>query len=182
MNDGVPHIDRRFTAKWPRAGQHLVKQDARGKDICARIHLVSARLFRRGVCRGAVWHADLRQFSLMNPGGRRFVFIDEFGQSEIEDLYLATVGNHHVAGFNIAMNDAARVCSRERIGDLNSYAEGAVQFQRPAITKLPHVAAFDVLHCDEVQSIVLIHVEDRADVRMIQSRGQPRLAFKAFDV
>src|SRR5256885_1109031 len=45
----------------------------------------------------------------MNSAGRRFLFIQQFRQTEIQNLHLPVVGYHHVARLNVAMNDAARV-------------------------------------------------------------------------
>src|SRR2546430_15740778 len=80
------------------------------------------------------------------------------------------------------MNDAARVRRTERVGNLNPNAQRAVQLQRPSIAKLPHVLAFDELHGDEVQALRLVHIEDSADVRMVQSGSEPRLALESFQV
>jgi len=62
----VTYVDRRFAAKRPRAGEHFVKQHAERKDVGAFVHAVAARLLRRCVSRGAVGHADLGQFRVMN--------------------------------------------------------------------------------------------------------------------
>ncbi len=80
------------------------------------------------------------------------------------------------------MNDAARVRRCERVRHLNPDAQSALQFQRPAVDKLAHVLAFDILHRDEVQAFGFIHIKDGADVRMVQRRSQARLAFETFQV
>ena len=80
------------------------------------------------------------------------------------------------------MNDAARVRRRERVRHLNPDAQSALQFQRPAVDKLPHVLAFDVLHRDEVQPSGFVHIKNGADVRMVQRRSQPCLALETFQI
>ncbi len=104
----------------------------------------------------------------MNPAVCRFAFIEQFGQTKIQNLHLACIGNHDVAGLDVAMDDATRVRGRERVSHLNSDAQSALEFQWPAVNQLAHIAAFDVLHRDEVQAPGLVHVKDSADVGMIE--------------
>ena len=80
------------------------------------------------------------------------------------------------------MNDAARVCRRQRIGDLHSYQKSAAQLQRPTSNQLPDVASFDVLHRDEMQPIGLVQIEDGTNIRMVQRGGEAGFAFKALEV
>ncbi len=178
----MTHVDGGLAAKRPGAGEHLVKQHAGRKDIGARIDAIAARLFRRRVSRRAVGHADLGQLSLMNAAGLRFRFVEQFGQAKIQDLCLATFGDHHVAGFDIAMNDAARVRRGQRVRHLNPDAQSAFQFQWPPVNQLAHVFSFDVLHRNEVQTFGFVEIEDRADVRMIERRREPCFPGKTFQV
>src|SRR5882672_3132712 len=80
------------------------------------------------------------------------------------------------------MNDAARVRRRQGVGNLNPDPQSALQLQRPSIAKLADVLAFDELHGDEVQALRLVHIEDGADVRMVQSGSEPGLALESFQV
>src|SRR2546430_10313766 len=80
------------------------------------------------------------------------------------------------------MNEAARVRRGQRFCDLNPDAQSAFQLQWPAIAKLTYVRAFNVLHGDEVQSFGLVHIEDRADVRMVQGGCEARLALESFQI
>src|SRR4051794_5373403 len=107
----------------------------------------------------------------MNSGGACCFFIEQFGESEVEDFNLAARRDHHVAGFDIAMNDAARVCSTERIRSLQRDRQSTLERQRTTIHELPHVLAFDVLHGNEVNAIDLVEVEDGADVWMVERGG-----------
>ena len=86
----MTHLDSRLALERPRAGQHLVKQDAGGKNVRARIDSIAARLLGRGVGGGAVGNADFRDFSVMNSGGARRVFVEQFRQTEIEHFDLAS--------------------------------------------------------------------------------------------
>ena len=80
------------------------------------------------------------------------------------------------------MNDAASMRGSERVGDLDADQQRAFQLERMAADKLSDVAAFDVLHGDEVVAFRFVEIEDGADVWMIERGGQPRFAFKAFEV
>src|SRR6266404_9337089 len=118
----------------------------------------------------------------MNPARRRFAFVEQFSQTKVQNLCLACVGNHYVAGLDVAVNDAARVRRNERLSHLNRDPQSTLQFQWPPVHQLAHVPSFDVLHRDKVQAVGLVHIEDGADVRMIQRRSQPRFALKAFQI
>ena len=53
--------------------------------------------------------------------------IHEFGQAKVQNLRLARRRHHDVAGFDVAMDDAARMGRVQCIGDLNRYRESAAQ-------------------------------------------------------
>ena len=44
-------------------------------------------------------------------------------QAEIQQLHIAVLAHHHVAWFQIAVNDAGAVRCRERVGDLHGDAQ-----------------------------------------------------------
>ena len=50
---------------------------------------------------------------------RVVVVANQFGQTEVEHLHGTVRADHHVGRFEIAMDDAARVRGRQRIGDRN---------------------------------------------------------------
>ena len=54
--------------------------------------------------------------------------------------------------------------------------------ERSTGDELAHVLAFDVLHCDEVNAVNFVEIEDGADVWMVQRRGETCFAFKSFEV
>ena len=47
---------------------------------------------------------------------------------------------------------------------------------------MSHVSTLDVLHCDEVNAIDFIEVEDGADVWVVQCGSEARFTFKTFEV
>ena len=86
MQHGVAHVDGGLAAKRPGPGQHFVKQHAGRKDVGALIDLVAPRLFRRGVGRRAVRHADFSQLGAINSGTVGFVLVEQLGKTEVENF------------------------------------------------------------------------------------------------
>src|SRR5688572_26653034 len=111
-----------------------------------------------------------------------FGFIQQLGQAKIQNLYLSGVSDHYVAGFDIAVDDAAGVGSCQRISYLDCNQKGAAQFQWASTYQLAHIASFDVLHGDEVHTIGFVEIEDSADVRMIEGGGEACFAFEALEI
>jgi hypothetical protein len=70
------------------------------------------------------------------------------------------------------VDDTAIVGMREGIGRLDAISDGVFEGQRRA---LGNGAAVDVFHCDERAALRVAHLVDRADVRVVQSGGRPRL-------
>src|SRR5690348_12464712 len=117
----------------------------------------------------------------MNSGGRGFGVVEEFRESEVEHLYLARRRDHHVARLDIAMNDAAAMRGGECFSDLQTDQQRGLEFEWTARDELAHVLAFDELHRDEVNAVNFIEIEDRADVWVVQRRGESRFAFETFE-
>src|SRR5437764_1091262 len=112
----------------------------------------------------------------------KVVRVHELRQTEIENLHLARRRDHHVAGFDVAMNDAAPVRCRQRVGYLNCDRERAAQIERTTVDQLAHILAFDELHGDEIHATDLVEIKNRADVRVIERRSESRFTLKAFQV
>src|SRR6185503_13490350 len=108
--------------------------------------------------------------------------VEQFCETEVEHFNLTARRNHHVAGFDVAMNDASSVCSAERIRSLQRDRQSTLERQRTTIHELPHVLAFDVLHGNEVNAVDLVEIEDGADVWMVERRGQTRFAFETLEI
>src|SRR5207302_4534991 len=96
--------------------------------------------------------------------------VQKFCQSKIEDLGLTRRRDHHVAGFNVAMNYSARVSGRERVRNLDANRKGAAQIEGAAVDQLAHILAFDELHRDEMDAADFVQIKNCADVRMIERR------------
>jgi hypothetical protein len=93
--------------RWP-AGDHLVQQAAKRKDVGALVDRTAPGLLRRHVGRGSANHSRVRGHHAhrrrVRHGGAACPFKrvrlvrDELRQSKIEDLYAAFGGDLHVAG------------------------------------------------------------------------------------
>jgi len=137
-------------AKRPGTRQHFVDQHPGRENVGARIDLIAAALV-------PVRHKSLfrkaRLFSvssvLMNPLFAASVSSSSLARPKIQDLYLARISNHDVAGLDVAMNDAARVGNCERVRHLNRDSQSGSPTPRPSVHQLPHVPSFDVLHRDK---------------------------------
>ena len=103
-------------------GQRLVQHRTKGKDVGARVRRPPLQLLRRHVLEGALNRAfgrNLRRFCQRrckrgNSGRRRHVL----GQAEVEQLG-ARLGDHHVAGLEIAMDQTVTMCRSQRVGDVD---------------------------------------------------------------
>src|SRR6267142_3419596 len=101
---------------------------------------------------------------MMNSGCACGLFIEEFSQTEIQDLNLPGWRDHHIAGLNIAMNDSSGMCRCKRVCHLQGDRQSAFKRQRPTMHQLPHIATFDVLHRYKMDTTDLIEIEDGADI------------------
>src|ERR1041384_5963640 len=117
----------------------------------------------------------------MNSAGD-VTLINELGQTKVENLDLTRGRDHHVAGFDVTMDDAAFVSGRQRVGDLNRDRERAREIEWTTVNQFANVFAFDELHGDEMHAIQVIEIEDGADVRVIERRGESCFALEPFEV
>ena len=112
---------------------------------------------------------------------RAFALRQKLGETKIEELYLTAIGNENVRGLDVAVNDGLGVCGFEGIGHLVAIFRDALDFHGFSGNEVLEGVAFQVFHDDETLAFILIHVIDRADMRMIQGGGGPRFALEAFD-
>src|SRR3954469_24206496 len=99
----------------------------------------------------------------MNARRSGGVFVNEFGETKVEDFHLARGSNHHIPGLDVAMNDATRVCCRKRVGSLQNDRQSAFERQRSSIHQLANVTAFNKLHRDEMDTVDFVEIEDGAN-------------------
>ena len=77
------------------------------------------------------------------------------------------------------MHYAVAVGVVERVGDLNGVLQHLVQRQRALLQPVRQRFAFQVLHHQVVDSVLLADVVQRADVGMIQAGDGARFALEA---
>ncbi len=107
--------------------------------------------------------------------------LDEFGQTEVDDLDLAAIGHEDVAALDVAMDDAEAVRGVQRVGDLDAHFDQRVDRERSAVDAPPQRLAADHLHHEERQIAVPPDVEQRADIRMVERGRGPGFALEALE-
>jgi hypothetical protein len=74
------------------------------------------------------------------------------------------------------VHDALTMGASEGVGDLRAEADGLSGGNRAALQPPMERLAFDVLHHQEIDAVLMPDVVQRADVRMIQLRDRARLS------
>ena len=177
----LEHSDRRRARERQPARRHLVADDAAGEEIGAAIDVAASRLLRRHIRHGAERDPDRRR---VLAGCARRVGLAfgaargerELRDAEVEHLRLPAARDEDVRRLDVAVHDALGVRGIERVGDLDRDVERAIEGQRPARDLFLERAAVEQLHHHVLLAVVLADVVQRADVRMVQRRGDARLA------
>ena len=153
---------------WP-AGQHLVKRGAQRPQVGARVHRVAVDLLGR--------HVAGRADRLPVRGQRLGVRPLALGGAEIGELGRpGPTVDQHVAGLDVAVDDAGRVGGAQRqgdvardargLGDLEAAAVGQQALERPAV---------DPLHDDEGHPVGDVEVAHADDVGVVERRRRARI-------
>ena len=80
------------------------------------------------------------------------------------------------------MNDAAFMRCGQRVRNLNRDRERAREIEWTTVNQFANVFAFDELHGDKMHAIQVVEIEDGADVRVIERRGESCFALEPFEV
>ena len=138
-----------------RAGRHLVEHDAEREDVAAAIQRARLDLLGRHVGPGAEDRARLRELQL------RGILVRTAGlgtvttrQAEVQDLDPAIVGDHHVAGFQVAVGDLLLVRGAERVGKRGRDVEEPRHRDAGRGDHLVERPPFDQLHRQEADAPV----------------------------
>ena len=59
----------------------------------------------------------------------------DFGQTEVENLGVAAVGDENVGGLDVAVDDSLAVRGFEGVGNFDGQGEQAIEFHRPALIR-----------------------------------------------
>ena len=111
----------------------------------------------------------------------RLGFGVDFGQSEIQYLRVAALGDENVRGLDVAVDDAFGVRRIERIGNL----DGQIEQQLRSLSAVRAMRCFNVMPSRNSMAMnrlpfLLADFVDGANVGMVQSRRRLRLALKTF--
>ena len=98
--------------------------------------------------------------------GHTFVQVN-LGKTEVQNFSPATFHDENVGGFDVAMDDALRVCSIEPFGNLDGHVQKSSDFHRPACDNVLQRDSVKKLHHDECLPVRVADVVNRTNVRMI---------------
>src|SRR5262245_54606698 len=82
-------------------------------------------------------------------------------ETEVENLRAVLVADENIRRLDVAMDDALRMRSVERIGELNGDVEQVLDFQRSAVDAIAEALAFERLHHDVRRAVIVADIEDR---------------------
>jgi hypothetical protein len=99
------------------------------------------------------------------------------GETEVEDAHIARLVEHDVRGFDVSVHDRFGMGGLETSRGLNDDIEGVIDGEWTALLdESIDILARDVLHGHEVDTAILVGVEDGDQVGMAQFRGDVDLA------
>ena len=101
-------------------------------------------------------------------GSGRSGFLLQLRQTKVQQLR-AGLGEHDVAGLQIAMRDAFAVSLVQRVGNLDGVLQHLLHRQRTFLQPLRERLAFEIFHHQKINSVLMADVVEGADVRMIQA-------------
>ena len=153
-------------------GQALVEHEPERVEIGATVEFLASYLLGRQVLRRPHHDVVAGQVGL----GR----LQSLGDAEVGEQH-PPVGRHHdVARLDVAMDEARFVSVVERCCDAG--ADVAGQFGAQSFLRVEYLAqalALDELHHDGLTTVLLEHVVDGDDVRMVEARRSNGFATEA---
>jgi hypothetical protein len=171
--DGDESCSKVVAGKGAAAAEHFVEDGAEAEDVAAGIDGFALGLLGGHVGSGAGDFAFLA-----DGGGLRLEPVrragQELGKAEIEDLDAAVAVDEDVVGFQVAVDDAGLVGGGESVADLDGVAEGIGGWKRAR-----EGSAFDILHDEVWQALVVANFIESADVGMVEGGDGAGFAFEA---
>ncbi len=188
-HDRADQAGLRRAGERPPAGRHLVQHAAEGPQVAARVGVAAIELLGRHVLErsddGAFGGQRRGDGGRLRQGGHRQAAAAVRAgqargsrQAEVHQLR-AGLGEHDVAGLQVAVDDPGAVGAVQGVGDLPADAEDVGQRQRAAREPLGQRLPVDQFHDQIVDSTFAPHVVQSADVRMIERGHRARLALEA---
>src|SRR5688500_17286720 len=184
----MERIDRRRSFERALAGDHLVEHNAKREDVAPSIKRSTFCLLGRHVGDGSMDRALYSYDPLVLLGivHRRHIRIrehgallfDELRESEVQYLDLRRTRNHHIFWLDIAVNDTGFVRGRQARCGLRRQLDRPPRFDPAASEQVADSLSLDILHRDEVVSVVRRDLIDRYDVWMVKRGGRLRLLSK----
>src|SRR5438270_7609390 len=148
----------------------MVKNRSQGIDVAmdAESATFSTGLLRGHVIRRAEHLASLSEFGILSP---KLGVRQALGQAKVSDARLVILVDEHVGRFEIPMENPALM----RIVNSLSYglqiSRSLPGRQRFFPDKVCQALAFDVIHREVLLPLVLAHLVNGHDVRMLQAGG-----------
>ena len=185
IQDGVENGGRAIAAERELAGGHFIEHGAERKKIGARVEFLGTRLFGRHIsdgADGAAWTGELCGVHALSGHclgwGGAAAFKAYFGEAEVENFGVATVGDENICRLDVSMDDALGVRGIQCVGYIDGDGEKKIEFHRSAGDGVLQRLAFKALHGDEGLAIFLADVVNGANVGMIQRGGGLRFALE----
>ena len=161
--------DRRLAGERHLPGEQLVEDDAERVEVGACVDPLALRLLGRQVGGGAE-HRGGRGHRLVAHRAR---------DAEVGHLHRAVVGEHDVAGLDVAVDEQVLVRVGERTAHVGGDLQAAVLGQPAGVERLLQRAPVDALHDDERLVAVDARVEDDDEVRVGEPGDVARLVLEA---
>ncbi len=179
VQDGPHRLGDPATAEGVNPGEHLVKDDTQGKQVCTRIYRIRPHLFRGHVGRSTKRHPHLSQ------GGCEvlilsLVTLQALGQPEVHHLGMPLRGEHDVGRLQVPVHDAPGVGQRKGVSHFSADAEGLPKGQGTGLEAVLQGLPLNVLHDEKVLAVVGAgDLFDVADVGVLEGGSRLSLAQKA---
>jgi hypothetical protein len=170
FEDGGSDAELALAPESPLASEHFVKDRAERKDVAAAVEFLAFDLLGRHVLEraddGAVF-GDGRTGGDVGEGYGAGGSDGRLREAEVEELG-AGFGEHNVAGFQIAVDDAAAVSFVERVGDFGANSQNLLGGKRAFGETVSEALALDTFHDQEIIAVLRADVKKGTDIWMIQ--------------
>ena len=168
--NGMKGLEGAAARERPPTAQHLEQHHTQREEVRPRIHSVTPNLLGRHVAGGADDHAGERLRRRLHR--RRFRHL-QLRDAEVQDLDAAVGREKEVVGFQIAMDDAARVRGGEAAGRLQDDGNSLIDRQRALVDAAAQAFAVEAFGHEERQAAKLTDVVDGKNVRVVERAGGP---------